>query len=40
MVQEEAKPEVEPVKVEPVETKQPEQETVVDDLDMDAIFGH
>ena len=40
VVQEEAKPEVEPVKVEPVETKQPEQETVVDDLDMDAIFGH
>lgn len=40
VVQEEAKPEVEPVKVEPVETKQPEQETVVDDLDMDAIFGY
>lgn len=40
VVQEEAKPEVEPVKVEPIETKQPEQETVVDDLDMDAIFGH
>lgn len=40
VVQEETKPEVEPVKVEPVETKQPEQETVVDDLDMDAIFGH
>ena len=40
VVQEETKPEVEPVKVEPVETKQPEQETVVDDLDMDSIFGH
>ena len=40
VVQEEAKPEKEPVKVETVELKQEEQETVVDDLDMDAIFGH
>lgn len=38
--EEEAKPEVESVTNDPVEVKQPEQETVVDDLDMDAIFGH
>ena len=40
VVQEEAKPEVESVTNDPVEVKQSEQETVVDDLDMDAIFGH
>ena len=39
VVQEEAKPEVEPV-VETIEVKQPEQEPEVEDLDMDAIFGH
>ena len=40
VVQEEVKPEVEPVKVETIEVKQPEQEPEVEDLDMDAIFGH
>lgn len=40
VVQEEAKPEVEPVAVETIEVKQPEQEPEVHDLDMDAIFGH
>lgn len=40
VVQEEAKPEVEPVEVAPIEVKQPEQEPEVGDLDMDAIFGH
>lgn len=40
VVQEEVKPMVEPVTNDPVEVKQSEQETVVDDLDMDAIFGH
>lgn len=40
VVQEEAKPEVEPVKAETIEVKQPEQEPEVEDLDMDAIFGH
>lgn len=39
VVQEEMKPEVEPV-VETIEVKQPEQEPEVEDLDMDAIFGH
>lgn len=39
VVQEEVKPEVEPV-VETIEVKQSEQESVVHDLDMDAIFGH
>lgn len=40
VVQEEVKPEVEPVEVETIEVKQPEQEPEVEDLDMDAIFGH
>lgn len=40
VVQEEAKPEVEPVEVASIEVKQPEQEPEVGDLDMDAIFGH
>ena len=40
VVQEEAKPEAEPVEVAPIEVKQPEQEPEVHDLDMDAIFGH
>ena len=40
VVQEEAKPEVEPVEVAPIEVKQPEQEPEVGDLDMDAIFGY
>lgn len=40
VVQEEVKPEVKPVKVETIEVKQPEQEPEVEDLDMDAIFGH
>lgn len=40
VVQEEAKPEMEPVAVETIEVKQPEQEPEVHDLDMDAIFGH
>lgn len=40
VVQEETKPEKEPVAVETIEVKQPEQEPEVHDLDMDAIFGH
>lgn len=40
VVQEEAKLEEEPVAVETIEVKQPEQEPEVHDLDMDAIFGH
>ena len=40
VVQEEVKPEGEPVKARTIEVKQPEQEPEVEDLDMDAIFGH
>lgn len=40
VVQEEVKPEVESVEAKTIEVKQPEQEPEVEDLDMDAIFGH